>query len=332
MEGRSRLPLRRIYRGRLRATTLVVAAAVGSLALMPADRSSARVPAPLPARRPRPAPTARAAPPESRPVDPARFAPGACVVFAPTSGDRHLTVYLDAGHGGVDPGAIGTTTTGAQVHESDLTLPVELDTMALLRRQGFAVAVSRTGPASVARLTASDVSGGLLTPAGVLKDLAARAQCANEAGAQLLVGIYFDAGSSPANAGSVTGYDAARSFASANLRFADMLQSDVLAVMNAQGWGIPDGGVVSDNYLGSAVNSASDAYGHLMLLGPAKAGYFTTPSRMPGALIEPLFITDPFEASIADSTHGQQVIAAGIAAAVGQYFQSPAGRMVASAH
>ena len=43
---------------------------------------------------------------------------------------------------------------------------------------------------------------------------------------------------------------------------------------------------------------------------------------MPGALIEPLCVTDPFEASIAASTQGQQVIAGGLAQAVSQYFAS----------
>ena len=46
---------------------------------------------------------------------------------------------------------------------------------------------------------------------------------------------------------------------------------------------------------------------------------------MPGALIEPLFITDPFEGSIADSKAGQEVIAGGLAQAVEQYFK-PATR------
>ena len=41
---------------------------------------------------------------------------------------------------------------------------------------------------------------------------------------------------------------------------------------------------------------------------------------MPGALIEPLFITDPYEASIADSHAGQRAIARGLANAVEQYF------------
>jgi hypothetical protein len=47
---------------------------------------------------------------------------------------------------------------------------------------------------------------------------------------------------------------------------------------------------------------------------------------MPGALIEPLFITDPFEASIADSARGQEVIARGIAGAVEQYFNAHRSR------
>jgi len=91
--------------------------------------------------------------------------------------------------------------------------------------------------------------------------------------------------------------------------------------MNRHGWQIPNEGVQQDDQLGSTVNAArADAYGHLLLLGPAKRGYFNTPSMMPGALIEPLFITDPFEGSIANSSLGQHVIAAGIAQAVEQFF------------
>jgi N-acetylmuramoyl-L-alanine amidase len=253
-------------------------------------------------------------------VDAARFAPGACVSFPPTAGDRHLTVFIDAGHGGVDPGAIGTTDTGQQVEEADLTLPLELDAMALLRQAGFTVVVSRTGAGSVARLGPDDTADGVLTDQGAHADVAARAMCANEAHADLLVGVYFDAGASAANAGSVTGYDAVRSFAASNLRFAQLLQTDALSAMNAQGWQIPDEGVVTDNNLGSASSAAAVSYGHLMLLGPAENGYFMTPSEMPGALIEPLFLTDPFEAGIAASAHGQEVIAGGLADAVEAYF------------
>lgn len=50
--------------------------------------------------------------PASRPIDPSYFESGACVEYQPTSGDRHLTVFLDAGHGGLDPGGLGETQSG----------------------------------------------------------------------------------------------------------------------------------------------------------------------------------------------------------------------------
>jgi N-acetylmuramoyl-L-alanine amidase len=261
------------------------------------------------------------APPDAGPkaIDPALFASGACMEYPATSGDRRETVFLDAGHGGIDPGAVGSTESGATIEESTINLPIELDTMALLRARGYRVVVSRTQNTTVTRLTAGDTSGGILTAQGSLNDVAARDVCANMAGASLLIGIYMNSGY-PGNAGCVTGYDADRPFSADNLRMATLLQSDVLGAMNAQGWAIPDGGVLSDTGLGSAASAQAEAYGHLMLLGPAEAGYFSTPSQMPGALIEPLFLTDPFEGSIAASANGQQVIAGGIAQAVGQYF------------
>ncbi len=259
------------------------------------------------------------------PVDRSEFADTACMTFAPTEGDRHLTVFLDAGHGGIDPGSVGTTISHRTIHEADETLPVELDAMAALRRHGFGVVVSRTTDSSVARLTKADVDGSLLTAQGVHDDVAARAACANDGHANALVGIYFDAGE-PNNAGSVTGYDDVRPFAAANLRLATLVQRDVLSAMNRHGWQIPDEGVQLDSRLGSSINPAGDEYGHLLLLGPAKPGWFDTPTRMPGALIEPLFITDPFEGSIANSSHGQHVIAGGIAQAIEQFFAQTRSR------
>jgi N-acetylmuramoyl-L-alanine amidase len=256
-----------------------------------------------------------------RQLDPRQFEPGACVEYPPTSGDRKLTVFLDAGHGGLDPGGVGTTESGQTVYEADETLPVELDTMKLLRAEGFTVVVSRTRDETVLKPGPADVSGGLFTAQGVHDDVAARDVCANKAKANVLVGIYFDAGGSSYDAGSVTGYDMARTFSAQNLRLATLVQSDVLNAMNAQGWGIPGLGVVDDSVLGGpALTTAAADYGHLLLLGPAEPGFSSTPSAMPGTLIEPLFITDPFEASIAASAQDQQVIAGGLARAVEQYF------------
>jgi len=253
------------------------------------------------------------------------------VAFGPTAGDRHETVFLDAGHGGIDPGGVGSTQSGKAIYEADVTLPVELDAMALLRAKGFRVVVSRTSDTTVLRLGPTDVANGALSLEGAHDDVVARDVCANEAKASVLVGIYFDAGGSPQNAGSLTAYDADRSFSAANLTLAGDVETDVVAAMNAQGWDIPNDGAVPDTTLGSYVGDptaggiAGEAatYGHLLVIGPAMTGYFSTPSEMPGAVIEPLFLTDPFEGTLAASAHGQMVIAQGVAAAIEQFLGRP---------
>ena len=287
----------------------------GTTRLVPRTAVRAPVAASVPAH----ARAASALSTAGQPVAPSKFSAGACVALAPTAAPRHLTVFLDAGHGGRDPGAVGSTESGRTIYEADQTLAVELDTAAILRRAGFQVVVSRTRDTSVLRLGRDDVSGRLLTVEGSHEDVLARDVCANDAHANVLVGIYFDAG--PAGTGgSVTGYDRVRPFAAENLRLARLVQSDVLAAMNAQGWAIPNEGVQSDVGLGSALSAQALAYGHLSLLGPAYPGYVSTPSEMPGALIEPLFITDPFEGSIAASRGGQAVIANGLTRAIEQYY------------
>jgi N-acetylmuramoyl-L-alanine amidase len=215
------------------------------------------------------------------------------------------------------------TESGQAIHEANQTLPVELDAMALLRGDGYRVVVSRTRNSTVLRPGPGDVATGAFTLKGEHADVASRDVCANLAKATILLGIYFDAGTSSTNAGSVTGYDSVRPFSADNLKLATLLQNDVLAHLNAHGWTIPNDGVVTDKTLGGPAYTTTAAnYDHLLLLGPADPGWFTTPSEMPGALIEPLFITDPYEGTIAASTVGRETIAQGMAEAAEQYLQS----------
>ena len=264
-------------------------------------------------------------------LDPAMLTPGSCLSFPPLFGNSRQTVFLDAGHGGIDPGAVGTTLGGKTIFESTETLAVELDTMALLRSHGFRVVVSRTTDTTVLRLAPDDQSGQLLTEQGVHDEVAARDVCADDAKADVLVGVYFDSGGSQQNAGSITAYDTVRPFSAANLRLATFVQKDVLRSMNSNGWSVPDDGVAPDPGLGSlsggastgGINAQAASYDHLMLIGPAMAGFFSTPSTMPGAIVEPLYLTDPFEGTIADSVGGQQAIAGGIALAAEQFLPAP---------
>jgi hypothetical protein len=126
----------------------------------------------------------------------------------------------------------------------------------------------------------------------------------------------------------VTLYDAVRSYAGASLRLATLVQREVLASLRAEGTAVPDLGVHTDVGFGSALTQADREYGHLVLLGPAKRGYLDTPTMAPAALIEPLFLTDPPEASVADSRAGQEAIGRGLADAVAQFFtqQAPLAR------
>ena len=144
-------------RSQVRRRRLVLVGIVVAVVIL-VTRSLGGSPKPVQVSAKRPAPTvpstAATTLKRGRPLDIMRFSPGACMSLPPTLGDRHQTVFVDAGHGGIDPGAIGVTGPAKPFQEADLTLPVELDTMALLRGQGFTVVVSRTGDSSVARLGA----------------------------------------------------------------------------------------------------------------------------------------------------------------------------------
>jgi len=233
---------------------------------------------------------------------------GTCVEFDPTGADRHRTIYVDPGHGGPDPGAVGNG-----LKEEDLTLAVALKLKDRLRADGFRVVLSRVGDTSVAKLADSQVVNGAITNSGAHIDTIARIACGNTAGADAMVAIHFNAFDDPGASGAETFYDDARDFSAANLRLANLLQGGLQASFKQSGWQVYDRGVLSDADTGhTGLTAAADAYGRLMELGPAKAGWNDHPSQMPGALVEPFFVTNPVEAQVAGSAAGQKAIATGL--------------------
>ncbi|MGH2443539.1 MAG: N-acetylmuramoyl-L-alanine amidase family protein [Chloroflexota bacterium] len=255
------------------------------------------------------------------------FVSNACVAYAPTGPDRHTTVFIDAGHGGPDPGASGITLSGTPINEKSLTLAVALDLLPLLRHDGYRVAMSRIADVPVAQLKPGSVSGGGYTVQGEHADIAARVDCANASSAQLLLSIHFNSYSNPSVGGVETLYDSVRPFSSNNLRFATLVQQTVLQALAAKAWNVPDRGVLDDSAGGTpALTAQGAAYGHLLELGPADPGWFDHPSQMPGALCEPLFLTDPGEGAVAASTEGQQTLAGAFETAINRYFQTSPGR------
>jgi N-acetylmuramoyl-L-alanine amidase len=299
----------------LRRTALIVLVAAATMAVVDGPVAGVRA-LPTPAR-PKPVSVQSVtAPPGPTAPHPVAFAPGACLAYPPTSGDRRKTVFLDPGHGGPDPGTSGVTSDGQTVSEKDLTLPVALAAAQLLRARGYRVALSRTTDSTVIPLTPDDLDGNMLSITGNHADLLARDTCANLAGAAALVSVHLDGYPDSSVGGALTVYDAVRPFSAANLALATLLQQDITAALTNSGQPVTDLGVGADDTAGSETADEGAAYGHLIVLGPSLPGYVDQPSQMPGALIEPLFLTNPAECDIAASPAGQQIIAGAIANAV----------------
>jgi N-acetylmuramoyl-L-alanine amidase len=234
---------------------------------------------------------------------------GACMGLAPTNAGSGQTVFIDPGHGGLDPGVVGGTA-AHQVLEKDVTLAVASRLSDLLRAEGYRVVMARTQDTTVIKLSASDSVYGSLTASAEHRDLAARAACANAAGAAALLSIHFDAFADPSVGGTETFYDSARTFAPANHKLATDVQSALVSAL-----GTADRGVWTDDQLAApTLTSSGSTYNHLIELGPLSAGWVDAPSQMAGALVEPLFLTNPTEAKLAADPSGQQVIAAALEA------------------
>jgi N-acetylmuramoyl-L-alanine amidase len=229
---------------------------------------------------------------------------GACMSLPPTRAGSGQTVFIDAGHGGLDPGVVGRS--GSRVVlEKDATLAVAAQLSTLLRADGYRVVMSRTQDSTMLKLSATDSVLGALTGSAEHRDLAARAACANAAGAAVLLSIHFNAFDDPAVGGTESFYDSARTFSPENRRLATDLQAALVAAL-----GTADRGIWTDDQLAApTLTTSGSTYGHLIELGPAAAGWVDDPSQMPGALVEPLFLSNPTEAGLAADRAGQRQIA-----------------------
>jgi N-acetylmuramoyl-L-alanine amidase len=240
-------------------------------------------------------------------------AAGTCISYPSTNGPATQTVFVDAGHGGPDPGVIGTAN-GRALAEKDVTLAVAMTLAPLLRGSGYRVVLSRTRDSAVASGEPSPGDG--LTPDDIRRDLLARISCANAAGATLLVAIHFNGLEDPGVAGSEAFYDAVRPFAQDNQRLARDLQHAITSAIGSQDLGVwPD-----DENVGPALSAEGSVYGHLIELGPPSPGYVDQPSQMPGALVEPLFLSNPNDAQEAADPATQHRIAEALANGIHGYF------------
>jgi len=164
--------------------------------------------------------------------------------------------------------------------------------------------------------------GNMLTPDGVLADLQRRIARANAAGARVFLSVHLNAYSDPSVGGSETFYDSARPFADENQQFAQLVQSSLIGALRAHGYVTPDRGITDDASLQTEdLGALQGAYNHLVLLGPAVPGKLR-PTQMPGALSEPMFVSDPDEATALTQPDVQNLLAGAYAEAIEQFLKS----------
>jgi len=134
---------------------------------------------------------------------------------AAVGSDGKLVIVVDAGHGGVDPGAIAPSN---GLKEKDVNLCVALKLRDLLKAAGLNCITTRSTDDS------------LVHPYDQVNDLAARAQVANDAKADLFVSIHHNsAGSSAAVGTAVYSYPGSAEGA----KLAETIQEELV---KALGW------------------------------------------------------------------------------------------------
>jgi N-acetylmuramoyl-L-alanine amidase len=254
---------------------------------------------------------AASAPAGSSPNPASAYAQGACQAQQPTGRSKNQTVFLDAGHGGPDPGVVA-----GSAKEASVALAVTAELAKRLRADGYRVVLSRTRDTSVRHFDPAGLQNGTLDDAQVRQDLQSRVRCANDSHASALLSVHFNGYTDASVGGSQTIYDDARPFSDQSQSLAASLQQALLQQLQLQ-----DRGVITDGEL-PPIGDRAEEYGHLLLLGPADPGWLEKGSAMPGALVEPLFLTSPAEVGVATSASGQRRIAAALAKGLENYLNA----------
>ncbi len=220
-------------------------------------------------------------------------------------------IVIDPGHGGED---WGTFHSDAQdkpdLLEKDITLRLGLQTAELLRGQGYRVVLTREGDYSPNN-PPRDLNGDAEIDEN--DDLQARIERANQSKADLFLSIHINSSELGNEVGGIeTWYCADRPFAQQNKLFAQLIQKESIASLQANGYAVQNRRVEDD-----AVLEGSGE--HLVVLGPVNQ-HRPVATEMPGVLTEALFISNDTEARLLTDSKTIKALAMGYTKAIDQYF------------
>lgn len=255
--------------------------------------------------------------------------------FAPDPGDatsagatdRAPVVCIDAGHGGrTNRGRVPlAVNTYSWLDEASLVLQHAWDLEARLKQYGYTVAMTRRTDTAV-NASEADVNGDGKTARdgasfGTLDDLQARIDICNEANADLLISMHINGFDRPTARGYETWFTKERPFGDQSWRFATLAYRALQNQLAPLGYVLPENeerGVLPDTT--ADVDTEHAQFKNFVLTGPAVEGK-VDPSRMPGAIVETLFLTNDGDAAILASSEGRDAIVTAYEIAILQYFQ-----------
>ena len=211
-----------------------------------------------------------------------------------------ITVALDAGHGGPDPGAVRDGFT-----EASANLDIALRTRAMLEGAGVTIVGTRSGNTRVNTSNADFNHDGRVDQAD---ELASRIDLANRARAAAFLCIHNNSGSSTTARGTETFYWQYRTFAAESRQLASVVQSSVVRRLNGAG-------------SFRTVDRGTKSYDFYVLNGydPSRR---VNPSLMPGVLSEGLFVSNATDRAMLKTSRGRARIAEGYYDGLARYFAS----------
>jgi len=246
--------------------------------------------------------------------------------------DAETVVCIDPGHGGWD--------FGRQRQEGDYDQPwfneseVNLGMAIMLRNEltsrGVTVVMTRETGTAV-NIFGDDVNGDgrtILDGAqdGDRDELQARINICNDAGADILVSLHLNGHDNPSANGYEVLYTGDREFGDKNLDLATAIYRQIGSAYNDAGFETQPRGTKDDINLDAETHEFGSEQ-HLVLTGPAVTNpdYSIVPSNMPGAIIEPVFITNQDDANFIVVPDNQRRLAAAYADGIMDYFEKYPG-------
>jgi N-acetylmuramoyl-L-alanine amidase len=248
----------------------------------------------------------------------------------PAAFARAPVVCLDPGHGGEDRGFSRFFENDIPaMEESMLTLEQAWDLEARLQQRGYKVVMTREADTAV-NVDGRDVNGDGRTAAHDaprsnrnknLDELQARINICNGANADLLVSMHVNGYSTGGPHGFETWFTRERQFGDRNAVFATLAYAHLKEQLAKIGYVLPaedERGVLPDTT--ADVQMEHSLFRHFIMTGPEVPGVVKA-SKMPGAIVEALFVSNDGDAAVLSAPEGRNAIVTAYENAIVEYFE-----------